>query len=483
MKLSMSMLSWYLKQYHPICIITNDENIIRGMRFLPNDNFTPHPEYVYFGEARYFLSDPNYKTAYIVVHRQSYLLFQNCEYENLLNELLSSFDYFTDWEGRLLEAASLQTPVQKMLDIADEVIENPLILGDMFGIFYASTAAAEIPVDPYWDFGIHNHTTHPSVSSEPFYNANDGNLIRDLSESPQMVRNVYPGSPPVLMMYLKQDQEFIACLAILQKDRTFTVMNQQLAPLLAHYFVKAAEFTSPSASIKSSEFILNEILDGKMQDQNAIRHLEQKGLRNPWRLLLFCHISRNDKIQKSALIHTLQKLPLVYIPFIYNNHVLAIVSEQACQNFINYFGESLNLSTLRIGVSMLSADWKTLPIRYQQASFALEQGNKESGVYRCEDYAFAYLIQTFQSQEMVFPLLHPALDVLTRYDCSNKSELRKTLSVYLQKEMNLIDAANALNIHRNTLKYRLKRIKELTHLTLKEENELAYLRLSDWLSK
>lgn len=83
---------------------------------------------------------------------------------------------------------------------------------------------------------------------------------------------------------------------------------------------------------------------------------------------------------------------------------------------------------------------------------------------------------------MTSALLHPALELLFHYDHETHGELCHTLSVYLRKERNLLETAQALNIHRNTLKYRLRHIRELTGLTLKEENELAYLRLSDWLA-
>lgn len=119
---------------------------------------------------------------------------------------------------------------------------------------------------------------------------------------------------------------------------------------------------------------------------------------------------------------------------------------------------------------------------YRQAHFALDMAGKKAGIYRCEDFAFGYLREMFRAQELTLPLLHPALKILERYDRENHTQLRGTLSVYLKKERNLLGAAQALHIHRNTLKYRLGRIRTLTGLSLSDEEELAYLRLSDWLS-
>lgn len=149
MKLSMSMLAWYLGEYRPDRTIIDDEPIIYGMRFLPDEHLQLLPGYVYFGDARYFLSDPRYRNAYIIVHRQSYLLFHHCDYEELLNTLLAAFDFFMAWEGRLLEAASRQAPLQELVDLCSQVIENPMVVRGLSGELYIANKAAHQPVDPY----------------------------------------------------------------------------------------------------------------------------------------------------------------------------------------------------------------------------------------------------------------------------------------------------------------------------------------------
>ena len=78
-------------------------------------------------------------------------------------------------------------------------------------------------------------------------------------------------------------------------------------------------------------------------------------------------------------------------------------------------------------------------------------------------------------------LLHPALQILLQYDRKNTTELYKTLCSFMDNEKNYLETAKALHVHRNTLKYRLGRIAELTGISLDNEQELKYLRLSFWL--
>ncbi|MGI6007138.1 MAG: PucR family transcriptional regulator [Ruminococcus sp.] len=481
MRLSMSMLACYLKEYRPDCAIVNDEPTIRGLRFLPEEQQRLAPEYVYFGYARQFLSDPGYIDAYIVVHKKSRMLFRDCDYEELLNALLSAFDYYTDWERRLLDAAAKGVSLQKMLNIGEEMLGNPLMVGSVDGDIFAGVAGEEITDDPYWNFTVERKMLHSSILYDTLYNA-AGEVVGDLTEEPQLIRNVYNKGAPVIMMYLKQDKEPVACIGVLQKNPDLTEMNRQLTPVLGRYLLRSAEFTSPAGRIKSSESILKGFLEGQQQNEQAVRHLERKGLNGLWRLAVFCHVTRGDQMQKHALVRSLQTIPQIYFPFIYEDDVLAVIKEEEIDQIERFLEDKIKISSLCIGLSMASAEWEGLPVCYRQAGFAVERAGRQAGIFRCEDFAFGYLREMFRAQELTLSLLHPALDALERYDRENHTELRKTLSVYLRKEMNLLKAAEALNIHRNTMKYRLRRIRALTGLTLSDEEELAYLRLSDWLS-
>ncbi len=62
-------------------------------------------------------------------------------------------------------------------------------------------------------------------------------------------------------------------------------------------------------------------------------------------------------------------------------------------------------------------------------------------------------------------------------------ELLNTLETFLQKDLNVADAARALFVHRNTLIYRLERIRELTGYDPRSFDESVNLFLALWLKK
>lgn len=63
------------------------------------------------------------------------------------------------------------------------------------------------------------------------------------------------------------------------------------------------------------------------------------------------------------------------------------------------------------------------------------------------------------------------------YDRQKGTELFRTLDTFFNKQMNLIDSAAALYIHRNTLNMRLRRIEKIIGKSLKETNTLHGLLL------
>lgn len=70
--------------------------------------------------------------------------------------------------------------------------------------------------------------------------------------------------------------------------------------------------------------------------------------------------------------------------------------------------------------------------------------------------------------------MHNILYSLMAYDKKYNTNLIQTLEVYLNKNCNLNQTAETLFIHRNTIKYRLQRIEEITNTSLDD----AFTRLN-----
>ena len=74
--------------------------------------------------------------------------------------------------------------------------------------------------------------------------------------------------------------------------------------------------------------------------------------------------------------------------------------------------------------------------------------------------------------------VNPGLMHLRDYDKEHATELVKTLKEYLNRPNQPSLISQTLHIHRNTLLYRMEKIKEITSCSLENGNDLISLALS-----
>lgn len=106
-----------------------------------------------------------------------------------------------------------------------------------------------------------------------------------------------------------------------------------------------------------------------------------------------------------------------------------------------------------------------VPRFYKQAKAALNWGAKKGlSVCSYKEMALNELSEQLIHRQMEWTFLHPAVFTLAAYDKENGTLLCKSLLHYLVCEQNTVRTAKELYVHRNSLIYRIDKIKELTHL-------------------
>lgn len=88
-----------------------------------------------------------------------------------------------------------------------------------------------------------------------------------------------------------------------------------------------------------------------------------------------------------------------------------------------------------------------------------------------------HLMEEF-GHDKLFYFAYPEVLSLTRYDQRNKSDLRDFLFNYITNDCNVTQTANALHMHRNTVFYKLNKIREVVGLTLDSSTEKTGLLFS-----
>jgi purine catabolism regulator len=94
------------------------------------------------------------------------------------------------------------------------------------------------------------------------------------------------------------------------------------------------------------------------------------------------------------------------------------------------------------------------------------------------DLSLTELLLNVQDYQQLQRFCHDWLSNILTYDQQNHSDLLLTMSVYFANNGNMAATAKQLNVHRNTLVYRLNRIAEITQLDMDDADVQLNLHLA-----
>jgi sugar diacid utilization regulator len=135
----------------------------------------------------------------------------------------------------------------------------------------------------------------------------------------------------------------------------------------------------------------------------------------------------------------------------------------------------------RIGVGGRRAAVDEFPDSYREAQLALKIQQVVSGrehITLFDDLGVYKVLSTAQNSASIERFVHEWLGTLMDYDSAHGSQLVMTLSEYLECGGNYDATARVLSVHRNTLKYRLRRIREVSGHDLGLPDTLFNLQLA-----
>jgi len=114
----------------------------------------------------------------------------------------------------------------------------------------------------------------------------------------------------------------------------------------------------------------------------------------------------------------------------------------------------------------------------EQAMKLSNQLNDETSTQFFGDLSLIRLLLNVNSYGEIYQFCRDWLSDILDYDSQNNSDLLLTMSVYFDNNGNMAATAKQLNVHRNTLVYRLNRIAEITQLDMDDADVQLNLHLA-----
>ena len=130
-----------------------------------------------------------------------------------------------------------------------------------------------------------------------------------------------------------------------------------------------------------------------------------------------------------------------------------------------------------IGVSEECGDYTGIPLALRQGRMAAEIGAKTEngeGLYFYSQMRLGRIVASFSPE--IRPILQR--DILSKLLENHADSLLETLFTYFEMNGNVSQTAEKLFIHRNTLQYRFRKIKEITGFDIYHIDDLVQLRLA-----
>ena len=244
-----------------------------------------------------------------------------------------------------------------------------------------------------------------------------------------------------------------------------------LAPLLAD-----AMETDPSylaSRGRDYENFLSHMLSGTMRDPDQIRrqlnalHWEYEGQY----LVFVMQPDTDDNLTIATLGRQLEGIqsgkPILFEGFL--TAIFPVADTNAMELILQKLRRFLKETGNAGAISDLFDGFYRTATYYSQARLTLSLSSRQLGcLYTYGEYAIIHLMKTADASLNLNMLCEKGVFRLRDYDLLHQTEYFGTLKIFLQNERNIGLTAELLHIHRNTLLYRIERIRQMTGMDLED---------------
>lgn len=397
---------------------------------------------------------------------------------SVFNIVQKTFDKYDKWDAKLQQITMERGTLSSLLDTSLCVLENPMfILDKNLEVIANSTIFDEVfDLDDELDFRSDDSFIKSSliqVTSKKkdvyIYNKLEYNI---------MCINLFKKGKYVGGLYMKANL-----------IRPFRTSDQGLLLHLKTYV----------------DFLLNQYQEILSVDNNIMKDIFTKVLNGDilkdTRLLKEIRINRNSqdkyicikfKLEESSKViptklicEQIEDILPGTVAMVYQNVIVAFMNYSLSNNTLKPKGtiliNFLQAMGYRAGLSEEFADVLQARYYFIEACAAIDIGydlNPDLEVYYFEDYIKEYLLSMITSEIPTEIICEKGLLRLLEYDKVHKTTYYNELRVYLDCNMNAVQAAKKLYIHRNTLLIHLEHIIRISSIKLEDPEERMYVQLS-----
>jgi len=278
-------------------------------------------------------------------------------------------------------------------------------------------------------------------------------------------------------------------IGVMDSRHPFTEVDFELIDFLCKIVsleLQKSDFYRTNQGLMHSYF-LADLLDNKVHDGTAIK---QRMTNLGWNLasglyILLLHDSSRNFFDGKAQLITQQLHNLMPHSrwVIYHGQIVFLVSftstEAIRQN--KQLLQYLSINHLTASISNRFDDIIAIQKYYQQAIKAAEFGHKlhpEDFLHFYSDYIFYHMGDIASLEYDLKDFFHPSVLAITEYDKEHNTAFLETLKLYLTYIDQPALVAEKLYVHKNTVFYRMNKLKEQFNLNLDSGEERFHIHMT-----
>lgn len=139
---------------------------------------------------------------------------------------------------------------------------------------------------------------------------------------------------------------------------------------------------------------------------------------------------------------------------------------------------------IHLGIGSQMLDFRQVILSYKRARAAVSMATQfQLPIVSFEEMGIYQILFSIEDKQILSEMYHSLLQPIIEYDQKHHGELEKTLFYYLFYKESQIEMAKNLYLHRNTINYRMLKIKELLGCQLDTFEEKMLYMLAMYIKK
>lgn len=376
---------------------------------------------------------------------------------------------------------------------ANSYLKRPLILLDVQ--YNILTAYPKQPIgDRQWDY-LYHQSCVPEDLVLQFGEYQYARIAREKSE-PLLVNWGVVRNSPRLMSCVRVDGIVRGYVSVIISKEECTQEYKTALSLVAKAF--GLEFQKhPGLSMESSALhsvFLESLIKKTISSREALKRWKQKvhgGISGDYCMIAAaCLGDKGTFLPIDYVYKHIWDLGEDMISLIRDNVLYVLVTglgkKKVSSMKMEHILEKLKKYKFSVGVSRTYSDLLETSSYYYQSVQALDSLKHQKEAWGIMYYDQCALQDMFgKLLENMEPVhyIHPAIKVLQVYDMEQNADYLRTLQVYIEHFCEHSSTAKSMNIHRNTLFYRIRRIQEIADIDLDDLDTCTHLLNSFYLMK